>query len=394
MRGTGVSGAAARPHHDSHRPLLVRPGAVPAWAPVRVDGVVVPTIRPADMLRPALAIAAALHCPLVAVCDGDADRDEVIEEADRHPGLRCFVVRGGDVVVNEHLPRAADTVLRAPAKQRNISAGRNAGLLVGRLAGWSNLLFLDDDVRDVDVDVVRRVARRVHEGGLAAVGWVAHWYPDNSVVCHANRLACNAQSSFIGGGAMVVRVGEATPHFPPVYNEDWFFLVDLLRDHLVGHAGNVLQIDYDPYFDPQRAMDEEFGDVVAEGLFHLLHEVRRGRLDGKVLASQMRSQLFWGDEIAFRGAFVERISRQLAGGAAPDGTDPRLVDKALASLAMAADRLSRTTATDVVAFIDAWREDQDTWRRTLRRLHPLGSVQAAFDRLHLDYETTWDERTA
>ncbi|MFN0284610.1 MAG: hypothetical protein ACKVZ6_21875 [Kineosporiaceae bacterium] len=394
MDGTGVSGSSPRLHHASHRSLLVAPSTVAPWSTAHVDAVVVPTARPSDHLRSALSVAAALRCPIVAICDGRASPGTAVDLAAGYPGLRCYAVHGGSALATRYLPGAVHQVHQGSRKQTNISAGRNVGLLVGRLAGWRRVLFLDDDVRAVDVDLVRTVARRVHDRGLTATGWVSHWYPDNSVVCHANRLAGNAQASFISTAALVAEVTDSTPVFPPVYNEDWFFLFDLLRAGRVGHAGTVLQVEYDPYLDPQRAADEEFGDLVAEGLYHLLHEVRTGRLDEDALAGRMRSTDLWADELGFRTTFVERIGRRLTHGAAPDGTDPRLVDKALASLAMAADRLSRTTATDVVAFIDAWREDQDTWRRTLRRLHPLGSVQAAFDRLHLDYETTWDERTA
>jgi hypothetical protein len=358
----------------------------------RIDGIVVPTHRRADHLATALDLAARLRCPLVAVHSGDAEISQIIALAEVRE-VRCYAVAVERILAQEHLPGAVREVQPGSRRQRAVSAARNVGLLVARLTGWRRVLFLDDDMRDVDLERLARGGRRLIPGGLSAAGWVAQWYPDNSVVCHANRLAGNPQGTFIGAGALVVAVNESTPHFPVTYNEDWFFLFPLLVEQKVGHGGTVLQLDFDPYASVQRAADEEFGDLVGEGLFHLLHEVRDGALHRDALELAIQDGGYWATELDHRGALIDRVVARLAGGLAPHGTDEWTVTKALASLATARSRLDDISEPQIVSFLDAWRQDQATWRDALRRLHPLGSLPAALDQLKIDYETTTAVRT-
>ena len=61
--------------------------------------------------------------------------------------------------------------------------------------------------------------------------------------------------------------------FPPIYNEDWLFLFDAAQRRsvaLCGHARS--QLEYAPFAEWVRAAREEFGDVIAEGLYRLLHD--------------------------------------------------------------------------------------------------------------------------
>ena len=381
MDGSGAWEASPRAHHPSHHALLRHLLGTSPWGRAAVDAVVVPAGPDARPRSTALYVALRLGCPLVVLCHPVIDLDRVAAEG-ASAGVRTYAVRAvppGGV----RLPDAAVAVVPPPPKQRNISVSRNLGLLLARLAGWRRILFLDDDVHDVDVAAVRDAGRRIHPAGLACVGWVSGWYPDNSVVCHANRLAGNRQGSFVSTATLVCGVDVTTPHFPAVYNEDWLFMFDLLRAGRVGHGGRVLQLPYDPYAAPVRAYDEEFGDLLAEGLFHLLHEARDGWLPAAEVGAAMTSESFWRQEIDFRWHFVKGVRDRLEAGEHVAVADPSSLDRALASLTAAADRLTELSPGLVVAFVEAWRDDARDWTATLRSLYPLGSLLDALDRLHV-----------
>ena len=92
------------------------------------------------------------------------------------------------------------------------------------------------------------------------------------MVCHAFRAGGGKQETFIGGGALAVEMRRNRSFFPNIYNEDWFFVLDAgKRLQPVATVGQVLQYPYDPYR-VERARAEEFGDVLAEGIFWLLDQ--------------------------------------------------------------------------------------------------------------------------
>jgi len=108
-----------------------------------------------------------------------------------------------------------------------------------------------------------------------AVGLSIGGFPDNSVVCHAYRDVGGSQQSFIGGGALAVVLSRNHSFFPKIYNEDWFYLLDAEKGlQPLAVTGAVRQSPYDPYRSPERARAEEFGDVLAEGVFWLLDQRR------------------------------------------------------------------------------------------------------------------------
>ena len=52
-------------------------------------------------------------------------------------------------------------------------------------------------------------------------------HPDNSVVCHARRLAGRFQDVFVSGAVLGVHCNSLPlSFFPDIYNEDWFFFAE------------------------------------------------------------------------------------------------------------------------------------------------------------------------
>lgn len=401
-----------RDHHASHLGLLRR---LTGTHPGPVHAVVVPTYRPVEHLVTAVDLAARLGCALLAVHGGLSDPAGILALAEQAGLRRCYLVRDSDALAGGGgFPVAMRPLHDPPLKQRRIASGRNLGLAVARLAGWSHVLFLDDDVRPADrgdaladgtglkdpdggrLGSTRELAADVaaaaaHLGrDVTVVGWRQRWYPDNSVVCHANRLAGNGQDCFVGGGMLLVEVTERTPFFPHVYNEDWFFLFEPLRRNAAGRGGDTRQLVFDPFADPRRAVDEEFGDVLGEGLLHLLHTAPGAPRDD--LEATMCAPEHWAAELEHRRRLIGNVATQLDEGTGRE-VDERTRKAALDSLASAAERLAEITAQELAGFVAAWRTDLGHWRDLMTRWHPVGSAQAAFDVLHMPYETTLAERT-
>jgi hypothetical protein len=235
-----------------------------------VDAIVVPSARRAESLRQVFELASALDCPALVLCSGDSDPGEAIDIANAYRAKATAVdFRGAE------LPLALETSqvvsdLPHGAKYHDISLKRNVGLLVAHMTGtWRRVLFLDDDIEIADHSHARAAAAWLSD--LDVVGLRIKDFPDNSVVCHASRMAGNDQSTFIGGGALAVRIDELDQFFPDIYNEDWLFIVDAVSTRNAGRLGEATQAAYDPFARTDRAWFQEFGDCIAEGVYARLH---------------------------------------------------------------------------------------------------------------------------
>ena len=80
------------------------------------------------------------------------------------------------------------------------------------------------------------------------------------------------QGVFVSGSVLAVDCRVPFGFFPDLYNEDWlFFYRDAAEERLATSGSLAEQLPYDPFADPQRAAGQEFGDVIAEGIYALLH---------------------------------------------------------------------------------------------------------------------------
>jgi hypothetical protein len=328
--------------------------------------VVVPTRRPADLLLPAIDLARELNCPIVVLCSGDSRMPAAGSLLTKVTGVAATVASTPrSSLLDLHTHRFASAMSEPYLDTAN---KRNVALLLGRLLGWERMLFVDDDIRGLEANDVARVAAGVGPGGLQAVGWPYPEFPDNSVVCHALRSSGHPQEVFPGSGALLIALSGWLPFFPPVYNEDWLFLHDFVNRGQVGRAGDVRQLPFDP-FDPARARREEFGDVLAEGLFNLIH-VRRS-----VSVAMLPS--YWDDVLLERHLLLAGILERLAGSAA-QGRDTRQCEKELAAVRAGRDQLNRISATSLAEFVGAWRYDLYRWNA---RLHGLARFERLADAL-------------
>jgi glycosyltransferase involved in cell wall biosynthesis len=355
-----VSDAA---HHSSHRGLLKKPASIASAA--SVDAIIVPSARRAAALEEAGRLTEQLGCTLLVLCSKHAEARRAAAFLADRPRAEVIAIDFPEAGVAQLPTLETTTVLGVSRLRRNTdtSAKRNLGLVLARMAGWKRVVFLDDDITVPDpADLTLAAALLDTRDG---VGLHIGGFPDNSVVCHANREAGAPQDTFIGGGALAVPTDRIDSFFPEIYNEDWFFLLgnNMLRP--VGQVGLATQKPYDPFATPDRARGEEFGDVLAEGLFALFDD--RGEIADA-------DEVYWKTYLTVRWELIAeiraRIKRKSDGPIA--GRNKQILD----SLAAASGRLRFIQPSHCVDWIEAWKRDRERWcgfmsgTRPIRRTPP------------------------
>src|SRR5580693_972894 len=201
MAGVGpVPDPEARLHHGSHRGLL-QPVADLAPDGPGVDAIIVPTARRPAYLTAVGQLAETLKCPLVTL---HSTKWTTAADAARRLGgdVDLIAIDVPPETGRLNLPAWETSRLLAGtvfARRTDVSAKRNLALMLSYMLGWSRVLFLDDDITKLDPGDVRMAGRLLDKHN--AVGLCNDGYPDNSVVCHAYRMAGGRQQAFVGAGA-------------------------------------------------------------------------------------------------------------------------------------------------------------------------------------------------
>jgi len=341
-------------HHGSHRSLL---WALEESSPPRsaVDAIIVPTARPPAYLTSAARLARTLGCPLVTLHSGKWTTAR--DAARRHSRDVDLIAIDVPEPARLRLPDLETSRLLTGtifARRTDLSPKRNLALVLGRMLDWSRVIFLDDDITDLDPDDMRRAAGLLDTH--CAVGLAIEGFPDHSVVCHAFRDAGGAQQAFIGGGALAVEVRRNCSFFPDVYNDDWFYMLNAKTGlQPVAATGRVTQQPYDPYRSPDRARAEEFGDVLAEGIYWLLDQ-------GRAVADA--DPRHWANFLVARKQFITQVLRMVAD--QPLAAEEKA--RRIAALKGALGRLAHVTPEFCQEYLRAWTADRDRWQRHVQQV--------------------------
>lgn len=340
-----------------------------------LDAIIVPAARKADKLKTVAELAASADVLLVVLASRDCHVVEASALVASIQGCRALIVGIPGDYRNDLLTFQTSDLSFANLKagrNSDLSLKRNLGLLLARLMCWEKIMFLDDDIFGVALTDLAKIASQLDSHQVT--GLISREFPDNSVVCHANRLSGRDQDNFVTGAALGVNCAEKPlDFFPDVYNEDWLFFASHAAQGQVISVGTARQQPYKPFADPNRAVMEEFGDLVAEGLYALFN-------DGQSLNAATED--YWHDFINARGKLIERLADHF-----------RLIPTHEAvqihkSMLSAGERLASIKAQGCVCFVDAWRHDRGTFARTAKKIPPMGNFAAACEYLCL---TRWRE---
>ena len=365
-------------HHGSHRTLIwTADESVP---PARVDAIFVPTARPVAYLKEAAAAALELRCPLVTL-HSKKWTNALKAAAYLGPAVDLIAIDVPEAT-QLRLPELKTSRLLAGTvfeRRTDLSTKRNLALMLSHMLRWKRIVFLDDDIRVPEPLDLSRAAGLLDTH--TAVGLGIGGFPDNSVVCHAFRAGGGSQETFIGGGAMAVAVRRNRSFFPNIYNDDWFFVLDAgKRLQQVATVGEVLQYPYDPYR-VERARAEEFGDVLAEGIFWVLDQGKPASED------DLRH---WGAFLEHRKQFIQQVRSMVASQTGIKSAERLRMQEALAA---ALGRCERISPEFCVAYLRALASDQDRWQRHIQQIlrQPRQSLEKALRSLTMEGATplTW-----
>jgi hypothetical protein len=353
----------------------------------RLDAVIVPASRPAHCLQPAIDLAASLGVVLVVLCSKRTNVEHAARRVSKTPGARSLVIEVAEEWNHPGIPTqtSAQPFENASANRGSCLSGkRNLGLLLARLQGWNKIAFVDDDITVSCPDDMGRLAGQLDEHQV--VGMRVLHFPDNSVVCHARRLAGLDQDVFVTGAVLGVHCNDLPlSFFPDVYNEDWFFFAEEAAARHLPCAGDASQTEYNPFQSPERARQEEFGDLLAEGLYALVG----GNDSDTALDEQLRhaTEAYWSRFIDARRELLNETMTLLCNRLDTD-SDHRRKLTALTSVAAAESQLNIITADICADFLDAWRTDLRDWQRFSNNVNSVRSTGDAMDFLELN---TWTE---
>jgi hypothetical protein len=195
--------------HDTHSTLtpMAGPRETPS-ASLGLDAIVVPASRPAAHLDHAVTLARAAGCWLLILCSGRLDSTDAVKflaARSYHKAVAVDLPRGYShkllcfpelLAIKSELPKACGFYTT------DLSMKRNIGLVLARMLGWRQIFFLDDDIRDITHPNLQRTVDML--GSFSAAGLWVNDFPDNSIVCHANRETGGSQGVFVSGAALAV----------------------------------------------------------------------------------------------------------------------------------------------------------------------------------------------
>jgi len=346
------------------------------------SAILVPTNRPVKSLSFCIGLARETHIPLIVVCSKRVTKDEV-KAAASGEDMTVYAV---DLPMHPAAPPEGISFLTSTDEEllavssgrtRDLSTKRNLGLLMAKMLGWQRLIFLDDDIYGISKAEVDALAAGLNSHNVSVL--IPDEFPDNSVACHAYRLGGGQQGKFAGAGAMGVRCDRNDlPFFPNIYNDDWFFFADEAAGRRINQVGAARQKQYDPFADPERAVMEEFGDLLAEGLYWRL---------GQGLDILSVDTAFWEEFIQGRRVFLEGVADSLARRSERglDSDTGRNVRAAHVSISAAQRQLKRIKPELCQRFIDLWIADLVEWRTHVSRLPLADSIASALEYLGLRY---------
>jgi hypothetical protein len=340
---------------------------------LQLDAIIVPASRPAPNLDQAITLARAAGCWLLILCSQQLRGADAVRQLASRSYRKAIVIDVPASYSHElfRFPRLSAISGDLPEERllysTDLSLKRNIGLVMARMLNWQRIFFLDDDIRDVSYSDLQSTVNML--GSFAAAGlWITE-FPDNSIVCHANRITGGSQDVFVSGAALAVDSAADIGFFPNVYNEDWLFFFNYAAEKRLANSGlEVTQLRYDPFAKPRRAAWQEFGDVLAEGLYTSLHPGP---------AVDVETADYWGHFLEARRNFLEDVATRTAGkGSLEYLGQPVHRGQVVYSVKRALKCLQTIDADLCARYVQAWREDLDGWRQRVAGIGQLSTEEA------------------
>jgi hypothetical protein len=172
----------------------------------------------------------------------------------------------------------------------------------------------------------------------------------------------------VSGASLAVECDADIGFFPYIYNEDWLFLFDDASNRRLANSRlQATQLTYYPFANAKRAAWQEFGDVLAEGLYSLLH------LGLKV---EDATPEYWASFLKARRSFLEAIL------ARSQNANPEIRGEMVASVESALGCLDDIRPELCASYVQAWRADLRDWKWRMAGITEV-SLEDALDKMRL-----------
>jgi len=147
---------------------------------------------------------------------------------------------------------------------------RNYAIWFSIKKGFNKILLVDDDITRINSAIIETGVFLLDK--YIAVGSFIENYPDTSLIGHIQLNQGIEIKCFLSGSFLLVSPRKITSFFPKIYNEDWVFMTPMILGKKICAAGKIKQKPCDPFAVPEKAIYQEFGEVIAEGLFALINK--------------------------------------------------------------------------------------------------------------------------
>ncbi len=227
----------------------------------------------------------------------------------------------------------------------DLPAKRNYALWYARKHRLNRILLLDDDIRGLQSTALVTGANALQD--FVVSGFFVEDFPDTSAIGHVEIELGEPVSTFLSGSCLFVRTDDDVGFFPPIYNEDWLFMVPHMAQGRACSLGCVCQKAYDPFAKPSVALFQEFGEIVADSLFALVACNRY---------PERFNPRIWQELLNLRSGWLTWLANR--------ASDSRH----RATVEAARTKCAEISETDCVRFMSDWELDRKQWNQTLQEL--------------------------
>lgn len=222
---------------------------------------------------------------------------------------------------------------------------RNYILWYSMKRAYKHVLLIDDDIRQLEPNVLRTGSNCLKDYVLS--GCFVEEYPDISIVGHLERNSGLQIHTFLSGSFLFIRIADTHGFFPNIYNEDWLFMLHHVKERSICSFGSISQLPYNPFRDARKASFQEFGEIIAEGLYALIN------------ANQYECRYehqMWSNIIDERRDSLASLKRSLQ-----QSKHQQAIDAAFHTNCI-------ITPSDCLTFIENWESDTMLWASFLKEV--------------------------
>ncbi|MBI5557031.1 MAG: hypothetical protein HY885_05290 [Deltaproteobacteria bacterium] len=222
---------------------------------------------------------------------------------------------------------------------------RNYAIYFSLKERFRKILLIDDDMIGINQTIIETGTHLLEQ--FVAVGSFVENFPDTSIIGHVEIEQHVNVKCFLSGSFLFVSPQQIKSFFPKIYNEDWLFMIPMILDSKICTAGDIHQKSYDPFHKPEKAVFQEFGEVIAEGLFALL---------SKSAFNLRHSKEIWNDVINNRKTLLIELL-----GNTKNKLQMNIIGKAISKNA-------ELNPSDCIDYIYSLDHDTDSWCTFLKEI--------------------------